>query len=93
MLFSNGQWILVGITSYGAGCALADYPGVYTRVSYFNDWISCFLSDDNNNASCIKHLVYKQSFFLSGGLSSFYSNILVIFLHFLILKIGVVRSR
>lgn len=31
---------LAGITSWGEDCALPGYPGVYTRVSAFIDWIS-----------------------------------------------------
>uniref|UniRef100_A0A8C6UU49 trypsin n=1 Tax=Neogobius melanostomus TaxID=47308 RepID=A0A8C6UU49_9GOBI len=40
-LICNGQ--LQGIVSWGIGCAYRYYPGVYTRVENFIDWINTVL--------------------------------------------------
>jgi transmembrane serine protease 8 len=37
--FLDGKWTIIGITSWGIQCGEDGYPGVYTRVPYFIDWI------------------------------------------------------
>ncbi|XP_030840486.1 enteropeptidase-like isoform X2 [Strongylocentrotus purpuratus] len=41
---ADGRWHLVGITSYGTGCGDPGFPGVYTRVSSFLDFIEDTIS-------------------------------------------------
>ncbi len=41
----SAQWFIIGITSYGNGCARIYYPGVYTKVSAYLPWINQILAN------------------------------------------------
>lgn len=43
----NQAWNVAGIISYGNGCAIADSPGVYTRVSMYVDWIETYTNSSS----------------------------------------------
>ncbi|XP_046292563.1 serine protease 44-like [Marmota monax] len=45
----NTTWIQVGIVSWGIGCGRLGYPGIYTEVSFYRDWIVTLM----NRASCL----------------------------------------
>ena len=45
----NGKATLVGIVSFGFGCANPNYPGVYTKIASFRHWILSKMNHDSNN--------------------------------------------
>uniref|UniRef100_A0A673U6H9 Peptidase S1 domain-containing protein n=1 Tax=Suricata suricatta TaxID=37032 RepID=A0A673U6H9_SURSU len=40
----NDTWVQVGIVSWGIGCGRRNYPGIYTEVSFYKNWVIDHLS-------------------------------------------------
>ena len=45
--WTGKYWEQVGIVSHGRGCAVAGSPGIYTRLSYYYDWINDILKTND----------------------------------------------
>ena len=52
---SSSSDILVGVTSYGEGCATPGYPGVYARVQHVYEWIESVLCNDWSDYTIIEY--------------------------------------
>ncbi|XP_077976139.1 ovochymase-like [Styela clava] len=52
----GGAWVLYGIISFGWGCGNSEYPGVYTKVSNYLEWIL-----ENTNLTAGPNIIWEET--------------------------------
>ena len=48
MCYHDNHWVQIGIVSLGYECGNSRFPGIYTNVNYFYDWMSTVMSNEEN---------------------------------------------
>jgi secreted trypsin-like serine protease len=71
---NSDTWNIAGITSYGYGCAQPDYPGVYTRVSMYVDWIdaNAHINEEHSGSRASIKPIFNGFLLLLFGISLFF---------------------
>ncbi|MGQ7846298.1 serine protease [Granulosicoccus sp. 3-233] len=52
-ILDSGQPVQVGITSFGNGCAQANFYGIYTNISHYIPWLSDYISVPEQSADLV----------------------------------------
>lgn len=86
MMFTESrQWVLVGVTSYGIGCALPGFAGVYTRIAAYQKWIAMMTSNAYINATSFESAQVNPFIDETGGASQSSPNLYSFVLLFVLL--------
>eukprot|EP00079_Xenopus_tropicalis_P032680 XP_017946451.1 PREDICTED: acrosin-like [Xenopus tropicalis] len=60
---TSNDYIVVGVTSWGIGCARKQRPGIYISTQYFNEWIESKITKKAEGQTRPKRSLLKKIFF------------------------------